>query len=68
MRYQHIVTYDPEELDKFLFDNKAEKTGVDYACEIIHNEVNQMLKGRPITTMDEIDGLLNLLYHKKLDN
>lgn len=68
MRYSHILAYNTEELETFLFDNKAEKTGLDHACNIINNEVNQVLQGRIIKTMDEIDGLLNMLYEKKVDN
>jgi hypothetical protein len=39
MRYSHIFSYDPEEQDKFLYDNKADKTGVDFACHMINTEL-----------------------------
>ena len=37
------MSYDPEEQDKFIYDNKAEKTGLEYACDLINSELN--LKG-----------------------
>lgn len=40
MRYQHLVSYDPEEQEKFLYDNKGDKTGLEFSCEMINTEVN----------------------------
>jgi len=34
------LAYDPEEQDKFLFDNKGDKSGLDHACDIINNEIS----------------------------
>ncbi|CDW78142.1 ankyrin repeat family protein [Stylonychia lemnae] len=67
IRYTHILAYDPEEQDKFLFDNKAEKTGLEHACDIINNEISQHLHGKVIETMDEIDQQLHYFYQGKMD-
>ncbi len=62
------MAYDAEELDKFLFDNKADKTGLEYACHMINAEINELLNGKVIQTMDIIDDILMMFYHKKVDN
>lgn len=68
MRYQHVLTYDPEEQERFLYDNKAEKQGMDIACDIINKEINELLYGKVIESMDEVEQLMMMFYQKKIDN
>ena len=69
LRYEHVLCYDPEEQDKFLYDNKAEKTGLESAIDIINNDLNNLLSGKVYEGGQDylIDHLLMNYYSKKVE-
>jgi len=67
LRYTHILAYDPEEQDKFLYDSK-EKSGLDFACHLVNTEVNSLLDRKPLETLEDVEDLLAMFYRQKLDS
>jgi len=59
MRYEHVFTYDQDEHEKtFIYDNKAERQGLENACNIIDNEVNRVLTGIVLDEISKVDSAL----------
>ena len=59
MRYEYIFTYDQDDHEKsFLYDNKADKLGLENACNLINNEVNRILHGIVLDDISKIDSAL----------
>ena len=56
MRYEYTQAFSPEEQEHFLFDNKEQKTGLDFACDMIDNEITEMLKGKE--NLEDLDACL----------
>lgn len=68
MRYEHTLTFDQDEQEKhFLFDNKAERTGLESACKLINGELNQALKGIVLENMTHVDKVLSEWYNTKVE-
>lgn len=66
MRYEHIFTYDQDEHEKsFLYDKPAERIGLEAAVRIINIEINRILKGKVIESINVIDKLLLDFYQSK---
>jgi hypothetical protein len=66
MRYEHILTYDQDEHDKnFLYDNKAEKSGLQQAIVLINQDINRVLKGIVIDNFTKIDNALTQYFANK---
>ena len=57
--YNHIYTFNENELDSFTWDDPEEKTGLKKACEIINTEVSVLLQGKDITLIKKIDDQLH---------
>ena len=51
MRFQHVFTYSPEDEEGFLFDKPEAKSGCKQVCQIINEEINALLRGRPLADM-----------------
>lgn len=62
LRYTHVLSYDLEETDKFHFDNKADKSGLEFACSMINDELTQFLRGKAIDVVGSIDQFLLNFY------
>ena len=69
MRYEHILTFDQEEHEKtFLYDNKAEKSGLSTACCLINGEISKLLKGTLLNGVTQADQKLAEYYQKRAEN
>ncbi len=68
MRYEHILTYDQDEHEKsFIYDNKADRTGLEQACNLINNEVNRVLHGIVLDDISKIDSALLGYFDNKAE-
>ena len=66
MRYEHILTYDQDEHEKsFLYDNKAERLGLEAAIVLINNDVNRVLNAMVIDDFAKVDAALTQYFAAK---
>ena len=69
MRFEHLLTLDQEEREKtFLYDNKAEKSGLSTACGLINGEISKLLKGTLLNGVTQADQKLAEYYQKRAEN
>ena len=64
MRYQHLFSFDAEEQDLILYDNQAEKMGLENAISMITNGISETLRLNiasdplDVNAFEKIDALL----------
>ena len=44
MRYRHTFAFDPEEHERFLFDDQGAKQGLSQACSMIGEAITDTLR------------------------
>lgn len=66
MRFEHILTFDQDEHEKqFLYDNKADKTGLDAAIRIINGDICKLVAGVVVEGLASLDKKLIDYFQKK---